>query len=142
MITDIYPPNLEGAGFAIAVQDLARSAGERGIQVNVEMTSELALPVDTARLAYRVIREGLRNVAKHAQATTATVQVREEFEGIVVSVSDNGVGVGDDAVTEGHLGLRLLEDTVRDLGGEMELRASASGGAVLTASFPKRLTQN
>jgi signal transduction histidine kinase len=142
MITDIYPPNLEGAGFTVAVQDLARSAGEMGIRVNVEMTAALALPVDTARLAYRVIREGLRNVAKHAQATAATVQVREEFEKIVVSVSDNGVGVQGEAVAEGHLGLRLLEDTVRDLGGETDLRTSPSGGAILTASFPLRLTQS
>jgi len=140
MITDIYPPNLEGPGFATAVQELARSAGERGVRVSVEMTTDLTLPVDTARLAYRVIREGLRNVAKHAEATVATVQVRQEFESIVVSVSDNGVGVQDKAESEGHLGLRLLEDTVGDLGGEMQLRPSASGGALLTASFPLRLT--
>jgi signal transduction histidine kinase len=142
MITDIYPPNLEGAGFAIAVQDLARSAGEQGIQVDVEMTTELALPVDTARLAYRVIREGLRNVAKHAEATVAAVQVREEFDRIVVSVADNGVGVDDEPVAGGHLGLRLLADTVRDLGGETHLRTSPSGGAILTASFPLMLTQS
>jgi signal transduction histidine kinase len=141
MITDIYPPNLEGPGFAAAVQDLARSAGERGIHVDVEMTTGLALPVDTARLVYRVIREGLRNVAKHAEATTATVQVRQEFETIVVSVSDNGIGVQDVPVADGHLGLRLLEDTVRDLGGEMRLLPSATGGAILTASFPLRLAQ-
>jgi signal transduction histidine kinase len=142
MITDIYPPNLEGPGFKTAVQDLARSAGERGVQVDVEMTNDLALPVDTARLAYRVIREGLRNVAKHAEASAATVRIREEFDRIVVSVSDNGIGVPDGPVTEGHLGLRLLEDTVRDLDGEMNLQAVATGGAVLTASFPLRLTQS
>lgn len=141
MITDIYPPNLEGPGFATAIQDLARSAGERGVQVNVQMTTDLALPVDTARLAYRVTREGLRNLAKHSEATHAQVQVRQEFERIVVSVSDNGIGVQDGAVAEGHLGLRLLEDTVRDLGGEMELRSLSTGGAVLRASFPLRLTQ-
>lgn len=141
LITDIYPPNLQGPGFATALQDLARSAGERGVQVNVEMTTDLALPVDTARLAYRVTREGLSNVAKHAGATLAQVQVREEYERVVVSVTDNGVGVQDDAVADGHLGLRLLEDTVRDLGGDMELRSLSTGGAVLTASFPLRLTQ-
>ena len=139
MMTDIYPPDLDGPGFVRAVQDLARSAGERGVQVQVDMTPDLSLPIDTARLAYRVVREGLRNVTKHAQATTATVEVRRESELIVVSVSDNGRGPQDTQVPDGHLGLRLLEDTMRDLGGQITLRSSPSGGAVLEASLPVSL---
>jgi signal transduction histidine kinase len=136
MMTDIYPPDLDGPGFATAVQDLARSAGERGVQVQVDMPPDLSIPMDTARLAYRVVREGLRNITRHAEATEGTVQVRRESELIVVSVSDNGRGVQDTEVAEGHLGLRLLEDTVGDLGGQLTLRSSPSGGAVLEASFP------
>ncbi len=102
MITDIYPPNLEGPGLATAVQDLARSAGERGVQVQVVIAADLTAPVDTARLAYRVVREGLRNVAKHAEATTARVEIRRTPEGIVVSVSDNGRGVQGQQVPAGQ----------------------------------------
>ena len=141
MITDIYPPNLEGPGFATAVHDLARSAGEHGVHVRVDLPPDLTVPVDTARLAYRVIREGLRNVAKHAQATAAAVEVLRESGRIVVSVSDNGRGIQGTDVREGHLGLQLLEDTVRDLGGQMTLRASPEGGALLEASFPVKLIQ-
>jgi signal transduction histidine kinase len=136
MMTDIYPPDLDGPGFATAVQDLARSSGERGVRVQVDMAPDLSLPMDTARLAYRIVREGLRNIAKHAQATAAEVEVRWESELLVVSVSDNGRGVQDTPVAEGHLGLKLLEGTVRDLGGRMTLRSKTSGGAVLEASFP------
>jgi signal transduction histidine kinase len=141
MMTDIYPPDLEGPGFATAVQDLGRSMGERGVQVQVDLAPDLTVPLDAARLAYRVIREGLRNVAKHSRATATEVEVRRESELVVVSVSDNGRGIPDVQVAEGHLGLRLLEDTVRDLGGQMTLRPSPSGGALLEASFPARLVQ-
>jgi signal transduction histidine kinase len=141
MITDIYPPNLDGQGFTTAVQDLARSAGERGVQVQVRMAPDLALPVDTARLAYRVVREGLRNVAKHARASAATVEVRRQSENLVVSVSDNGSGIQDGETSAGHLGLRLLEDTVGDLGGQVSLRPLPSGGAVLEATFPVGLVE-
>jgi signal transduction histidine kinase len=141
MMTDIYPPDLTGPGFASAVHDLARSAGERGVQVQVDMASDLVLPADAARLAYRVIREGLRNIAKHAHASAATVEVRRDSERIVVSVSDNGRGVQDGQVKDGHLGLRLLEDTVRDLGGRLTLRSSPSGGGLLEAFFPVSLVR-
>jgi len=141
MLTAIYPHDLGGPGFATAVQDLAQSAGEKGVQVEVDMSPGLTIPLDTARLAYRVIREGLRNTTKHAQASAATVSVRRESEHIVVSVSDNGRGVEDREVTEGHLGLRLLEDTVRDLGGQVTLRSAPAGGSVLESSFPVGLVQ-
>jgi signal transduction histidine kinase len=58
-----------------------------------------------------------------------------------VSVSDNGLGVKDGPVAVGHLGLRLLKDTVHDLGGQMTLRSLPSGGALLKASFPVNLVQ-
>lgn len=141
LMTAVYPPDLEGPGFTTAVQALAQMAGERGVQVQVTMAPDLTIPLDAARLAYRVVREGLRNTVKHARATAAHLGVRQESELLVVSVSDNGQGVQDMATEEGHLGLRLLEDTVRDLGGQMTLRSSPSGGAVLEASFPVRLGQ-
>jgi signal transduction histidine kinase len=139
MITDIYPPDLDGPGFAPAIQDLARSAGARGVQVQVDMAPDLMVPVDVARLAYRVVREGLRNVVGHAHATAVTVQVRQESQNLVVSVSDNGSGVQDKQVPQGHLGLRLLDDTVRHIGGQMTLRSPPAGGAILEASFPTSL---
>jgi signal transduction histidine kinase len=141
MMTDIYPPDLAGPGFARAVHDLARSGGGLGVQVQVDMAPDLMVPLDAARLAYRVIREGLRNIAKHAHASAATVEVRRDAERIVVSVSDNGRGVQDSQVKEGHLGLRLLEDTVRDLGGRVTLRSSPSGGGLLEAFFPVSLVR-
>jgi signal transduction histidine kinase len=141
MMTDIYPPDLDGPGLALAIQDLARSAGERGVQVQVDMAPDLSIPLDTARLAYRVVREGLRNVVKHAQAAHATVEILRESQRLVVSVSDNGRGLQDAQVPDGHLGLRLLEDTVRDLGGQISLRSAPYAGAVLEASFPVRLVE-
>jgi signal transduction histidine kinase len=141
MSTDIYPRDLAGPGFASAVQDLAISTTEAGVQVEVEMAPNLTVPVDTARLAYRVVREGLRNVARHAQATAARVEVSRDSQRLLVSVSDNGRGLQDAPVPEGHLGLRLLGDAVRDLGGQLTLRSSPSGGAVLEASFPMGLVQ-
>ncbi len=139
MITDLYPPDLEGPGFAAAIQDLARAAAEQGTQVQVDLGPDLVLPVYPARLAYRVVREGLRNVSKHSGASAATVQIRRESDRVLVSVSDNGRGPSDKPPAKGHLGLRLLEDTMRDLDGQLTLRPAPSGGAVLEASFPFRL---
>lgn len=138
MITDLYPPDLAGPGLPAAIHDLASGAAEHGAQVEVDLSPDLVLPEYTARLAYRIVREGLRNVSKHSGASAATVQIRHESDRVLVSVSDNGRGLPEGPPAEGHLGLRLLEDTMRDLDGQLTLRSAPSGGAVLEASFPFR----
>ena len=141
MITAVYPPDLDGPGFSHAVTELARIAGEHGVQVQVNMPPDLTAPPDAVRLAYRVVREGLRNSVKHAQATAAMVEVRQESGLMVVLVSDNGRGIDDAQAPMGHVGLRLLADTVRDFDGRITLRSSPFGGAVLEASFPVKLAR-
>ena len=138
MLTDIYPHDLAGPGFVSAVHDLAQQAREKGVEVEVRIPAGGDEPLSSNRLAYRVIREGLRNVVRHARATSALVELHRTSERVDVRVADNGVGVGT-PTPEGHLGLRLLEDTVRDFGGSLELTAAAGGGALLEASFPVHL---
>jgi signal transduction histidine kinase len=136
LLTDIYPPDLHGPGLAGAVHDLARSTGESGVSVAVVVAPDLRLPPDTARVCYRVVREGLRNVVKHARCTAARVELGVDGEQVTVRVSDDGQGVRTGAVPRGHLGLRLLEDTLLDLGGRLVLRPGERGGAILEAMVP------
>jgi len=139
LLTDIYPPDLEGDGLGVALDDLGRDCALAGVEVGVVIDEDLDLPLETAQLAYRVAREGLRNVVKHAKATHADVQLVREHDRLVVSVTDDGVGIQPGAdERNGHLGLRLLGDTIRDLGGEVQLCGCASG-ARLDASFPVQL---
>jgi len=137
LLTDLYPPNLSGSGLVGSLNDLARGTeGNSQLRVGVEVDEGLDLPIDAARLSYRVAREGLRNVVKHSKAEHADVRLGCEGHDVVVSVADDGVGVDDQtAPEEGHVGLRLLGDTVRDFGGHLDLRPRAEGGAILEARF-------
>ncbi|MFL6132046.1 MAG: sensor histidine kinase, partial [Nocardioidaceae bacterium] len=140
MLVELYPPDLGGKGFAMAVRDIARTASEQGVAVKVDVDPDLVVPLDVATLAYRVIREGLRNVVKHARATAAEVRMRVESGRLDVIVADDGEGVDPDTTAErGHLGLQLLRDTVSDLGGTLRLGANEPRGAVLNVSIPMDL---
>lgn len=140
MLVELYPPDLGGKGFAMAVRDIARTASEQGVAVKVDVDPDLVVPLDVATLAYRVIREGLRNVVKHARATAAEVRMRVESGRLDVVVADDGEGVDPATTAErGHLGLQLLRDTVSDLGGTLRLGANEPRGAVLNVSIPMDL---
>jgi signal transduction histidine kinase len=83
-----------------------------------------------------VIREGLRNVARHARADQAVVRVRRDGREVVVQVEDDGVGLPTGGAPEGHFGLLLLSDTISDVGGTVRVAPAPLGGTLLEARFP------
>lgn len=141
LMMDIYPPNLDEVGLSQALRELvALEASSAGIVGDV-VAQPLELPTDTARLVYRVAREAVRNVVKHAHAATVTVEVQVVDSDVEVRVRDDGIGPGGDpgAAAKGHMGLRLVADTVRDFTGTFELRGHPDGGTVVEARFPVEL---
>jgi signal transduction histidine kinase len=145
LMTDIYPPDLEGAGFLVALDELARRSMDEGaLEVEVHVSPDLRLSLDAARLAYRVVREGLRNVVKHAGADRVDVYVHQGGGLVTVRVQDDGRGLaGEDGAPrqplEGHLGLRLLADTVRDFAGALDLGRGPERGTLLEVTYPSVL---
>lgn len=144
LMTDIYPPELEGAGLRDAVQQLVQTeALAAGLDAEVRMPPDLELPRDAARLAHRIIREALRNVVKHADAQRVLVELGLHHDEVFIRVADDGRGAAGDeamAAAEGHLGLRLLGDTVRDAGGRLEVTSAGEGlGVTLVAQFRAHL---
>ncbi len=136
LLTDIYPPDLRRGELLPALRQLVTRLRERGVTTTLTVEPDLVLSPDCAALVYRVVREALRNVDKHAQARTASVRVCREDGGIVVDVVDDGVGLLQGA-REGHLGLQLLQDTLSDAGGELSVRGAVAGGVHLSARIPQ-----
>jgi signal transduction histidine kinase len=137
LLTDVYPADLATGGLADAVVALARQAGQAGLVVDTHLDGlSKDTPPHVAQLGYQVIREGLRNVVKHAQATRAEVRAGVESGIVTVTVLDDGRGPTGVASAPGHLGLRLLEDTLGDVGGHLVLERRETGGSALSATFP------
>lgn len=82
------------------------------------------------------LREALGNVARHARATQVEVVIAVRSEQLVVTVSDNGVGLPADGVQPGGHGLASVRARANVLGGECALEPGASGGAVLRWAVP------
>jgi signal transduction histidine kinase len=82
---------------------------------------------------YFVCAEALANVAKHASASTAAVEMTRSARLVRVSISDDGVGGADPAVGSG---LRGLVDRVEALGGRLQLDSRAGEGTRIVAEFP------
>jgi two-component system, NarL family, sensor kinase len=146
LFVDIYPDDLHEQGLAVALRDLLDPFAVRGIATSLEMASGLRLAAPTERLLFRVAREALRNVAAHAYANSVAVRLAaqdgragREPTCVVIEVVDDGRGFDASAVStpaDGHLGLRVLGDLVRDGGGTFQVSSAAGAGTTVRAELP------
>ena len=126
----IHPAVLSDHGLPVALESLAARAPVR-VTLDVDLAERLPEPVEVA--AYYLVAEGLTNVAKYAEAESATVDVERENGTLVVEISDDGKGGAD---PEGGSGLRGLADRVEALDGRLKVWSPDDGGTRLRAEIP------
>jgi signal transduction histidine kinase len=95
----LQAPRTPERGLRAEILDLAgEAAAGLGFdpQVRLEGPIDLAVPEETATQLLSTLREALSNVVRHARATRADIEVRVFDDRVVATVTDNGVGLGDD----------------------------------------------
>lgn len=110
---------------------VAESARALGFEPSIAVPGdpEHMIPVDVAEHVLVVVREGLSNVARHADATEASVVV-EVGDDVVARVMDNGVGITP-VRRPGGYGLENMRERADALGGHFEVGNRREGGTVL-----------
>ncbi|HEY3749501.1 MAG TPA: ATP-binding protein [Pseudonocardiaceae bacterium] len=140
LMVDIYPPDLSGPGLADAINGLAQPLRDMDTQVSVDVASLPTMTPDAAVALYRVAREAITNIVKHARATEVVISLGvHDGDTVWLRVIDNGVGIPVDAFDrrpEGHFGLHMLADNIADLGGRFTVTAAPNGGTIAEATVP------
>jgi signal transduction histidine kinase len=144
LMADIYPPDLETRGLTQSLHDLVAAHDFADAEVTTHIAADLSPSPLAARLAYRVTREVLRNVAAHANASHILVRMGQADNALHLEIRDDGVGFSTGALApggpvqapEGHFGLRLLRETVVDAGGQMTVESAPGSGTVVRARLP------
>jgi len=111
------------------------SAEALGFSPAVRFTGPVDFEVSdhAAEHALAVTREALSNVARHAKASKAEVDVTTADGFLTLRIADNGVGIPED----GHRsGLANLADRAAELGGDFTLEPAEGGGAVVVWRVP------
>ena len=123
---------------ALAIEDLAAPLRAQGTVVDIAVDLRSHVAPDVAATLYRCAREGLANVRKHAHATHVDLVLTSDEKTALLRLHDDGSGLPAselDGRVNGHLGLQLLRDAAKDLGGEM-VAASGEGDTTLTMRLP------
>jgi signal transduction histidine kinase len=138
LLVEIYPPSLQRAGLAAALEDMLAPLEARGIETSLEFDPAVSLDVEREALCFRVAQEAVRNALKHAAADQVAVVLQRSEEGTRLTVSDDGRGF--DLATaggeEGHIGTDLLRDLAAEAGGTISIDSAPGRGTVVALSLP------
>ena len=94
---------------------------------------DTAVPPEVSAHLIAVLREAVSNVARHALADRAEVELEVTDHELVLTVSDDGSGIPPGRAESG---LRNVRRRASELGGSMQLRANDPRGTVLTWRVP------
>ncbi|WP_139209820.1 sensor histidine kinase [Microlunatus flavus] len=144
LMADLYPPHLGGAGLDEALATLVAPLREAGTDVTLHVGELGPLGDDTTVALYRVAREALANVTKHARASHVEVSAERvppaHGRGLVrLEVGDDGAGIDPARLhrrRDEHLGLRLVGDQVAALGGRLSVAPRPGGGTRVHVELP------
>jgi signal transduction histidine kinase len=135
LLLELRPTALEEKGLLPALADLCEAYE---VRVGVEVRRELEpVPVGPAveQAIFRIAQEGLSNAVRHSEADRIEVRLRQHGAEAELTVVDNGRGFNREESTHG-LGLRLLAERVRELGGSLAIDSGSGRGTSLRVLLP------
>jgi signal transduction histidine kinase len=130
LVRGLHPAVLEDRGLDAALSGIAARA-PLPVRLSVDV-GERASPTIEA-VAYFTVSECLTNVARHAHAARAEIDVRREGSALHIRVLDDGVGGADPAR---GTGLASLAQRARSVDGSLRLDSPPGGPTVVTVELP------
>lgn len=140
---ELRPPALDDLGLADALADLAqRFSAQSRVTIDYRVRgSRTRLPADVELVLYRVAQEALTNVAKHARASSVTMDLDRTQSDVSISIRDDGRGFDPglqsaSASTGIGLGLFGMQERVNLVGGSIRIWSEPRTGTEVFAFVP------
>lgn len=137
--TQLRPPILDDLGLEAAVEWQAHEFGmQSGIKCQLDLrVGDRFVQSEHATAAFRILQEALVNVARHAHAKNVTVEIRLAGDTLLLAVSDDGCGIGDDTLSSARsIGLIGMRERAGALGGDVDIRRLPAGGTIVEIELP------
>jgi PAS domain S-box-containing protein len=137
--TELRPSVLDDLGLAAAIEWQAREFQRRTeIECRIDSLEEaFGLGPEKSAAVFRIFQEILTNVARHSGASRVRISLKEREGSLVLTVSDNGVGISEADISDTKsLGLLGMRERALVFGGSVEFGGEERRGTTVTVSIP------
>jgi signal transduction histidine kinase/ligand-binding sensor domain-containing protein len=133
LLLELRPAALLETPLGDLLKQLGEAAsGREGIPIQVQVEGQADLPPDVHVALYRITQEALNNVVKHARAHQGFVRLSFPFEGILLSISDDGRGFDPSQVPHNRLGLGIMQERAQAIGASLFIESQPGQGTRVT----------
>lgn len=145
--TDLHPPVLDDLGLGPALPSLAEQADANGSAIGVVTTLDdrtgtgrgERLPPNVELAIYRIVGEAVGNAQRHSGGTRVEIAGRLTADLVELTVSDDGVGLSEDAAQRaaraGHLGILSMRQRAAAIGAELSVGPRPEGGTAVVVRW-------
>jgi PAS domain S-box-containing protein len=137
----LHPSILDDLGLVRAAgSECERFSSREGIDVAfTEENLPSNIPRDISLSLYRIVQEGLRNIAKHACATHTSVSLKGGHDALVLTIQDNGIGFDrEEARGKAGLGLASMRERAALIHGDFGITSTRGQGTRIEVYVPMR----
>ncbi|NWF27522.1 sensor histidine kinase [Streptomyces sp. PKU-EA00015] len=118
------------------VPELVERASKAGLEATLTIAGHRHdVPAAVGRTVYRIVQESLTNIARHADAGTASVRIDHRPDALAIRIDDDGKATPVTAPTPG-VGLLGMRERVTALGGRLRAEPRGEGGFTVQAELP------
>jgi PAS domain S-box-containing protein len=134
----LHRVDIDSAGCITALEDLVdREIWKIPCRLEIKPSFRIENDVAAAQL-YRIAREAVINANKHAQAREIVVALARSRNGIVLSVTDDGVGFQNEPKLKEGLGFQIMKYRAGAIGGRLEIECPKKGGTRVACYLPDK----
>lgn len=139
LVFQLRPADLEADGLVATLRKHVEVLGRvHPARVEMIVRGDGTPDAGTQRELYRIAQEALQNALKHSRAERITLELDLAESGGTLTVTDDGGGfdLADPVVRSRHLGLTVMQERARTIGGRLELRSRPGDGTMVRVEIP------
>ncbi|OOV87462.1 sensor histidine kinase [Oceanospirillum linum] len=106
------------------------------IRLKVNKQDNVRLSKESAYQVYRIAQEALNNAIKHSEASCITLSLEADTHHFVVTIMDNGKGVGLGQSQHDSYGMNSMQERSMIIGAEISIRNHAEQGTLVCLEVP------
>jgi len=138
LLLELRPASLKDADLGELLRQLAESINGRvRIPVKVEVNGGYELPPAVKIAFYRIAQEALNNIAKHSDATTASVVLDYQPQCLQLFIADNGKGFEVENIRAQSLGVGIMRERAREINARLEINSQVNQGTWIAVSWER-----
>lgn len=140
MVFELKPPQLETKGLPFVLEQMLQEmAATDGLRYELRSPPSVDLSPELKLLLYKVAREALHNIRKHACASFVSIHVSERKGGVLFEIRDDGNGFDPELPRHHHFGLEQMRDRIQAARGSIQLHAVPGEGVQIHCWLPHRI---